>query len=103
MALKTGLELLEGLRYKLRMMGVSIGGPAILVMVDNMSVVRNTSVPESQLRKKSNSIAYHYVRERCAADIARICYVGTNDNLADMLTKVQPGPKRAGLAQKILQ
>ncbi|MFM7530855.1 MAG: Ty1/Copia family ribonuclease HI, partial [Nodosilinea sp.] len=99
MALKTGFEMLEGLRYKLRMMGVPIDGPAI-VMVDNMSVVRNTSVPESQLRKKSNSIAYHYVRERCAADIARICYVNPDDNLADMLTKIQPGTKRAALAQR---
>jgi len=32
-----------------------------------MSVVKNTSIPESVLKKKSNSIAYHYVRERAAA------------------------------------
>jgi hypothetical protein len=102
MALKTGVELLEGLRYKLRMMGVPLDGHAY-VKVDNMSVVRNTSVPESMLKKKSNSIAYHYVRERSAADVCRIGYEPTDTNLADMLTKVQPGPKRAALVQNVLR
>ena len=102
MALKTGFELLEALRYKLRMMGVPLDGPA-MVKVDNMSVVKNTSVPESMLKKKSNSIAYHYVREKCAADIARVGYEPTDTNLADMLTKSQPGPKRAEQAKMILR
>ncbi len=48
MALKTGMELLEGLRCKLRMMGIGIDGHAH-VRVDNMSVVNNASVPESML------------------------------------------------------
>ena len=58
MALKTGVELLEGLVYKLQMMGVPIEGYCH-TCVDNMSVVNNTSVPESVLKKKSNSIAYN--------------------------------------------
>ena len=53
MVLKTGFELLIGLRYKLRMMGVPLDGPAY-VKVDNMSVVKNSSMPESTLKKKSN-------------------------------------------------
>jgi hypothetical protein len=101
MALKTGMELLEGLRYKLRMMGIGIDGHAH-VRVDNMSVVNNASVPESMLKKKSNSIAYHYVRSKVAAGIARIAYEPTGSNLADMLTKIQPGPVRQGLAQQVL-
>jgi hypothetical protein len=36
--MKTGVEITEGLRYKLRMMGVPLDGPAH-VKVDNMSVV----------------------------------------------------------------
>ena len=31
------------------------------VKVDNMSMVKNSSVPESQLKKKSNLVAYHFV------------------------------------------
>jgi hypothetical protein len=65
MALKTATELVNGLRYKLRMMGVPIDG-ATHMRVDNMSVVNNTSFPESVLKKKSNLIAYHYVREAVA-------------------------------------
>jgi hypothetical protein len=50
-ALKTGVEMIKGLRYKLRMMGIPIDGHAH-VRVDSMSVVKNTSVPESTLKKK---------------------------------------------------
>ena len=83
------------------MLGVPLDGYA-MCWVDNMSVVSNTSVPESTLKKKSNSIAYHYVRSKAAADILRIGYVRSEDNVADMLTKVQSGPVRRALAQKVL-
>ncbi|CAJ1937367.1 unnamed protein product [Cylindrotheca closterium] len=59
-ALKTGVELVEGLVYKLQMMGVPI---------DNNSVVMNASRPESVLKKKSNSVVYHYVCLKCASDL----------------------------------
>ena len=100
-ALKVGMELLLGLRYKVRMMGIPLDGYAH-IKVDNMSVVKNTSVPESQLKKKSNSIAYHFVRQQVAADVGRISYEPTDTNLADMLTKVQSGAKRNELARKVL-
>jgi len=60
MALKNGVELLEGPIYKIQMMGVPIEGYCH-TCVHNMSVVNNTSIPESTLKKKSKSIAYHYV------------------------------------------
>ena len=64
------------------------------IKVDNMSVVKNTLVPESQLKKKkSNSIAYHFVRQQVMADVGQISYERTDSNLADMLTKVQSGAK----------
>ena len=86
-AMKTAVELIEGLRYKLRMMGVPLDGPTY-IKADNMSVVHNCSKPESQLKKKkSNSIAYHYVQERCAGQVCVVTYVPTQDNLANMLTK----------------
>ena len=99
--MKTAVEMIEGLRYKLRMMGVPITGPCN-VKADNMSMVKNSSVPESQLKKKSNSIAFHYVRERAAAGVVIINYEPTNTNLADMLTKTLPAVKRQALARCIL-
>ena len=64
-AMKQGVETLRGIRYKLRMMGVPISGPSF-VYGDNMSVIHNTQRPESTLRKKSNQICYHAVRESVA-------------------------------------
>jgi hypothetical protein len=101
MALKTCTDLVIGLRYKLRMMGIPVEGAAH-VKVDNMSVVHNGSRPESVLKKKSNSIAYHFVRENVAAKVIKIGYEPTDTNLADMLTKVQSGPVRSRLAQQVL-
>jgi hypothetical protein len=101
-AMKTAVEMVEGLRYKLRMMGVPIDG-ACRVKADNMSMVKNSSVPASQLKKKSNSIAFHYVRERAAMGVVIICYEPTNSNIADMLTKTQSGPKRRELAGMVLK
>ena len=53
--MKTGVETLRGIRYKLRMMGVEIDGPTY-IYGDNQFVINNTSKPESVLKKKSNSI-----------------------------------------------
>ena len=102
-AMKTAMELIEGLRYKLRMMGVKLDGPCH-IKADNMSVVHNCSNPVSQLKKKSNSVAYHYVRQRCAGPepVGNISYVPTGDNVADQLTKSQPGPVRKRLAERVL-
>ena len=66
LAMKTATELIEGLKYKLRMFGVPINGPA-RIFCDNESVVINGSYPESSLKKKHCSIAFHRVREAVAA------------------------------------
>ena len=86
---------------KKRMMGVPLVG-ATHVKADNMSVVTNSSLPESTLKKKSNSIAYHYVRERAASGAIAVTYEPTTTNLADMLTKIQPGPTRKYLVERVL-
>jgi len=67
-----------------------------------MSVVNNTSIPESVLTKKSNSIAYHYVRSKCAEDVLRITYENTKTNLADILTKAQSGATKKSFRDKIM-
>ena len=57
-AMRTAVEMIEALRYKLRMFGVPIDGPAN-VYCDNEAVYKNTTIPESTLKKKHHSIAYH--------------------------------------------
>ena len=91
----------EYARYKLRMMGITVDEPTF-VYGDNQSVLANTTSPASTLKKKSNAIAYHFVREGCARDEWRTTYVNTNDNVADLLTKPLAGPKRSKFVRMLL-
>jgi hypothetical protein len=101
-AMKNGMEATRGLRYKLRMMGVPLSGPTY-IYGDNMSVIHNTQRPESTLKKKSNSICYHAVRESVAMGESITGHVSTHANPADIATKVLPGgQKRNHLISLIL-
>ena len=86
-ALRTAVEMIKTLRYKLRMFGIPIDGPAN-IFCDNEAVYKNTSMPDSQLNKKVHSIAYHYCREAVAAGTIQIAKEGTDTNLADLFTKI---------------
>ena len=65
------------------MMGIKIDGPTY-VYGDNMSIIHNTSKPESVLKKKSNSICYHFVREAVAMRECLTKHVPTAINWADL-------------------
>ena len=67
-----------------------------------MSVIYNTSRPESCLKKKSNSICYHFVREAVAMKECMTTHVSTLFNWADLLTKVLSGKKRRDMVRAIL-
>ena len=67
-----------------------------------MSVVHNTSKPKSLVKKKSNSICYHFVREAVAMGECLIAHVRTENNWADLLIKVFFGGKRRRLVGGIL-
>ena len=101
MALKMAVEMLEGMRYKLRMFGVPIDGP-VRILCDNQSVIKNSSFPESVLKKKHCSVAYHIVREYIAAGKALIYYENSKTNLADLFTKVLNYESRMRLIPAIL-
>ena len=88
-AMKQCCEYLRGLRYKLRMLGIPVRDHCY-VYGDNQSVLCNTTIPDSTLKKKSQSIAYHFVREGAARDEWRTAYVNTHENEADLLTKPLP-------------
>lgn len=101
-AMKIGTEAVVWMRYKLRMMGVELAGPCF-IQGDNMSVVHNTSNPTSTLKKKSNSVCYHFVREAAAMGIISVGHVRTELNPADIATKIVPGGiKRDRLVDLIL-
>ena len=88
-ALRIATELMISLRYKLRMFGIPIAGPAS-VFCDNEAVYKNVSFASSTLKKKHNSICFHRVRESIASGICLVYKVASDYNLADMLTKSLP-------------
>ena len=62
---------------------------------NNKSVLCNTMIPSSVLSKKSNSIAYHVVREGVAKNEWVTGYIKTDINPSNILTKSLPsGQKR---------
>jgi hypothetical protein len=85
-ASRIATELILEIRYMLRSLGVALDGPA-LMLGDNISVVLNTTVPSSVLKKKHNAIAYHRVREAIAARTMRFAYIKSEENVSDVLTK----------------
>jgi hypothetical protein len=100
-AMKNGIETCCGLRYKLRMMGVTLSGPTY-VYGENMYVVHNTHRPESVLKNNSNSICYHLVRETAAMGESIIGHVPSVENPADIFTNVVPGGQKRNHLIRIL-
>jgi hypothetical protein len=95
------IDLIVAIRYELRMLGVPLEGPALL-LGDNMSVVLNTTVPSSVLKKKHCACSYHRIRESIAAGAVRFAHVSSKHNLADMLTKPLPKAVFVPLVQRLV-
>jgi hypothetical protein len=83
------------------MMGIPVKG-ATYMYGDDMSVVTNSSKPESTLKKKLNSICYHAVCEVVAMGKALVAHILTKKNLADLFTKVLSGQTRRFLVSWML-
>ena len=83
----------RGLRYKIRILGIPCEDPTF-VYGNNQSVLANTSVTDSTLKKKSNSIDLHFLREGCARYEWRTTYVNTHENPTYILTKTLPSGEK---------
>ena len=98
-AMKIAVEMVESLRYKLWMFGVPIDGAAA-VFCNNETVYKNTVMPESVLKKKHHSIAYHRCREAVANKTIKVAKEGTETNLSDVFTKLMSAPRRRFLLDR---
>ena len=99
-ALKTAIDQVDALRYKLRMFGIPIDSPT-KILCDNESVWRNATHSESTLKRKHTSIAYHRCREAEAAGYVQIAFIKGKENPADILTKLIPGPQMRALLRRL--
>jgi hypothetical protein len=88
-AARIATEQIMDLKYTLRMLGAPIDGPAWM-FGDNESVVTNSSVSQSTLKKRHHALSYHRVREACAAGVMWFIHTPGATNVADVLTKYLP-------------
>ena len=73
-AMKQCCEYVCGLGYKLRMMDIPCKDP-MFICGDNQSVLANTTIPDSMVKKKFQRIAYHFVQEGAARDEWQMTYI----------------------------
>ena len=88
-AAKQVVELILEYRYKLRMMGANMEESA-LMLGDNKSVVLNTTMPSSILKKEHCAFSYHNIREMIACKVLRFASIEPEVSLLDVLTKPLP-------------
>ena len=69
--------------YKLRCFGIGVEGHAD-VFCDNMSVVKNSSIPTSALNKRNNAICYHRVMKTQSVGILRVGLFPGEFNLSEL-------------------
>ncbi|KAL7457926.1 hypothetical protein ACHAXS_000413 [Conticribra weissflogii] len=100
-AMKKCVEALRRICYTLCMMGIPIDG-ATRIYGDSLSVINNTSKPESILKKKNNAVCYHTVCESVSMGESLTAHIDGDENPADLLTKVICGGKRRYIVNNIL-
>ena len=92
----------SGIWYKLIIMGIPVEDPTY-VCGDNQSVLANTTMPKSTIKKKSNVIVFHFVREWSARDECRMAHINTHIIFSDMMINpLTPGEKHMRFATMIL-
>ena len=100
-AMKTAVEEVISVRYMLRCLGVKVTKPTF-ILGDNRSVILNSTVPSSLLKKKHIAIAYHKTREASAAGIVHPLKTKGEWNFADVCTKAQTRKIHATLVQGMM-
>lgn len=80
----------SGVDYEIKLfiqeMGVPLDG-LVLMLKDNNSVVLNTMLPTSMLKKEHDACTYQCVGEGIAAGIVKFTYIPSEENFADILIK----------------
>ena len=101
-AMKQAADYIWGFRYKLRMFGIPVEEPSYMYG-DNQSVIAGSTRHKYTLKKKAQSIAFHFIREGFAADEWNTTYINTPENISDLMTKPLSGEKRWRLIRILLR
>ena len=101
MAMKTAVEEVTAVCYMLRCLGVHVTKPSH-ILGDNRSVIIQSTVHSSLLKKKHVAIAYHLTREETANGTVHPLKTKNEWNYADLLTKALAHKPFASLGDGIL-
>ena len=101
MAMRQAVELVQALRFKLRMFGIPLDGP-VSMYCDNEAVYKNIVHPVSVLKKKHHLVTYHMCREVVASEMIRVSKEGTKINIADLFMKPLLAPRRKVLLDALM-
>ena len=85
-AAQIAIELLLAWRIMLRQLGLKLEEQSWSVG-DNVSVILNTTLPSSNLKKKHLACNHHKIRESIAGGFSIFGHVDSKDNLADICTE----------------
>ena len=88
-AARIATDLLVEWRYKIRMLGLTLETSSWM-LGDNMSVVLNTTLPSSALKKKHLACNYHHVREAIAGRFIIFGHIDSEENVTGICTKPLP-------------
>ena len=98
-AMNNAVEIIEALRYKLRMFGFLIN-VSTNIFCDNGVVCVNMTRPESTMSKKHHSIDYHCAQEAVAKGTVIVSKEHKLTNLEDLFTKTMAETNRKGILDK---
>lgn len=62
-------------------------GECTEIMCDNSSTIKLSKNPVMHRRTKHIDVRYHYLRNLCNEEVMKLVFVGTNDQVADIMTK----------------
>lgn len=64
-----------------------------LILCDNMSALALVANPRFHARTKHIEISHHFIRDAVVRGVTKVSFGGTDDNVADILTKALSKPK----------
>ena len=71
------------------------------IYCDNKATIAMTKNPSFHSRTKHIDIRYHYIRSLAANGTVELVFCGTNEQVADIMTKALPEAKHEYFRQKL--
>jgi hypothetical protein len=99
-ALRTTSDEIIAMRYLLQSLGVVV--PIARVYGDNEGVVRSSTLEETQLKARHNILNFHRIRQCIAAGIMELSHISSDENIADVFTKMLSGRQFEHLIGQII-